>query len=446
MNAAEEQETSVRAVFTLAWPVMVSMLSYTAMSVVDTLFVARLGTTPLAAVGLAAVLVFFTQSFGAGLMGGVRVLVSQATGAGDHQTSARLGWQGIWIGLPLGVAISLLSLLPPDLFNLLGATPDVAEQADRFFSIRVLGAPLVLLNIGISAWFQGRGDTKTPMRATLLGNAINIALDPLLIFGLWGFPALGVAGAALSTVVAMVFSVFYLALHAAPMLRTVCSSADWRLLRPTLDMGVPIGVRYTLDMGSFVIFSAMITLVGPVELAAHIIVVRICSVSFLPGHAVGEAAGVLVGQFVGSNRPHLARPVISSSIKLAIAIMASWGVVFMLAPDLLVAPFQTEAAVTVVAVNILMVAAAFQVFDALLMAIGGGLNGAGDTRWVMVASLMGAWMVKVPAAYVGAFIFELGAVGAWLGFTLELVLLSIAYVIRLRSKAWLKGAALSFTG
>jgi MATE family multidrug resistance protein len=284
------------------------------------------------------------------------------------------------------------------------------------------------------------------MRATLLGNAINIALDPLLIFGLWGFPALGVAGAALSTVVAMVFSVFYLALHAAPMLRTVCSSADWRLLRPTLDMGVPIGVRYTLDMGSFVIFSAMITLVGPVELAAHIIVVRICSVSFLPGHAVGEAAGVLVGQFVGSNRPHLARPVISSSIKLAIAIMASWGVVFMLAPDLLVAPFQTEAAVTVVAVNILMVAAAFQVFDALLMAIGGGLNGAGDTRWVMVASLMGAWMVKVPAAYVGAFIFELGAVGAWLGFTLELVLLSIAYVIRLRSKAWLKGAALSFTG
>lgn len=126
--------------------------------------------------------------------------------------------------------------------------------------------------------------------------------------------------------------------------------------------------------------------------------------------------------------------------------MASWGVVFMLAPDLLVAPFQTEAAVTVVAVNILMVAAAFQVFDALLMAIGGGLNGAGDTRWVMVASLMGAWMVKVPAAYVGAFIFELGAVGAWLGFTLELVLLSIAYVIRLRSKAWLKGAALSFTG
>ena len=83
MNASETRETSVRAIFDLAWPIMVSMLSYTAMSIVDTLFVSRLGTDPLAAVGLAAVLVFFTQSFGAGLMGGVRVLVSQSTGAGD---------------------------------------------------------------------------------------------------------------------------------------------------------------------------------------------------------------------------------------------------------------------------------------------------------------------------------------------------------------------------
>ena len=446
MNATETSETSVRAVFALAWPVMVSMLSYTAMSVVDTLFVARLGTKPLAAVGLAAVLVFFTQSFGAGLLGGVRVLVSQATGADNPRQAARLAWQGLWIALPLGVAMSLLSLAPPELFNLLGATDDVAEQADRFFSIRVLGAPLVLLNIGLSAWFQGSGDTKTPMRAALWSNGINIALDPLLIFGLLGCPKLGVGGAALSTVIAMVFHVMYLAKSAQPGLRGVCSSPDRQLIRSITHMGVPIGVRYTLDMGSFVIFSAMITHAGATELAAHIIVVRICSVSFLPGHAVGEAAGVLVGQFVGANRAHLARRVVWSSVKLAIGIMASWGLIFLLTPKWLVAPFDTEPAVATVVVNILMVAAAFQVFDALVMAIGGGLNGAGDTRWVMFASLLGAWAIKVPAAYVGVFVFELGAIGAWLGFTLELVLLSAAYIYRLRGHAWLKSAALSHTG
>ena len=443
---SEQRETSVAAVFHLAWPVMVSMLSYTAMSVIDTLFVARLGTAPLAAVGLAAIVVFFTQSFGAGLMGGVRVLVSQATGAQDPATAARLGWQVGWLALPLGVAMSLMSLAPPDIFFVLGAEEQVAEYADRFFSIRILGAPLVLLNIGVSAYFQGRGDTVTPMQATLLGNGINLALDPLLIFGLWGFPALGVAGAALATITAMGVQVVYLAYRAWPHLKDAPKSGDKHLLRAILDMGVPIGVRYTLDMGSFVVFSSMITHVGAIELAAHVIVVRICSVSFLPGHAVGEAAGVLVGQFIGADRPHLARPVVRSAIKLAVGIMASWGAVFMLIPELLIMPFDTEPAVTQVASSILLVAAAFQLFDAIVMAVTGGLNGAGDTRWVMMISLLGAWLIKVPGAYVGVFIFELGAMGAWAAFTTELTILSAILLYRLRGKAWLRGAALKPTG
>jgi len=446
MNTAEQQETSVRAIFDLAWPIMVSMLSYTAMSVVDTLFVARLGTAPLAAVGLAAILVFFTQSFGAGLMGGVRVLVSQCTGAGDTQTAARLGWQAIWIAAPLGVAMSLLSLAPPDLFYLLGATEQVAEYSDRFFSVRIIGAPLVLLNIGISAYFQGRGDTKTPMRATLIGNGINIALDPLLIFGLWGFPNLGVAGAALATISAMFVQVVYLGFKVAAHLKPVASSSDKRLIQAVFNMGVPIGIRYTLEMGSFVVFSAMITHVGSMELAAHVIVVRICSISFMPGHAVSEAAGVLVGQFVGADRPHLARPVIVSAIKLAIGIMASWGVVFMAIPELLVQPFDTEPGVALVATNILLVAAVFQIFDALVMGISGGLNGAGDTRWVMIVSLLAAWLIKVPVAYLGTIVLGYGAIGAWCAFTLELFVLAVVLLHRVRGEAWLKGAALNQVG
>ena len=446
MNASETRETSVRAIFDLAWPIMVSMLSYTAMSIVDTLFVSRLGTDPLAAVGLAAVLVFFTQSFGAGLMGGVRVLVSQSTGAGDGKTAANLGWQAIWIAAPLGVVMALMSLAPSDLFTLLGATDTVAEYGDRFFSIRILGAPVVLLNIGMSAYFQGRGDTKTPMHATLLGNGINIALDPLLIFGLWGFPELGVAGAALATITAMSIQVLYLAFRIAPDLRQVDSKFDPRLVRAVCRMGVPIGIRYSLEMGSFVAFSALITHVSPVELAAHIIVVRICSLSFLPGHAVSEAAGVLVGQFIGAGKSQLARPVIRSGIKLAIGIMATWGVIFIAVPDLLVMPFDTEASVASVAAKVLVVAALFQVFDALVMAISGGLNGAGDTRWVMIVSLLAAWMIKVPGAYLATIVLGLGAMGAWCAFTVELLVLACIFLHRMRGDKWLQGAALAEPG
>ena len=199
-------------------------------------------------------------------------------------------------------------------------------------------------------------------------------------------------------------------------------------------------------MGSFVVFSSMITFVGPVELAAHIIVVRICSVSFLPGHAIGEAAGVLVGQFVGAGRRELALPVSWSATKLAIAIMASWGVVFWLAPAYLVAPFDAEPAVTAVAIKILMVAAAFQLFDAVVMALSGSLNGAGDTKWVMVVSLLCAWLIKVPFAYLFAFSAGLGAQGAWLGFTVELILLSGLVVWRIRGNQWLNHSILPSAG
>jgi len=446
MNEADKKETSVRSVFELAWPVMVGMLSYTFMSVVDTIFVSRLGTDPLAAVGLASILVFFSQSFGAGLMGGVRVLVAQATGAAKHTVAARISWQGLWIALPLGAAMATLSLLPPSLFSLLGATDAVAELSDQFFSIRVLGAPLVLTNLAMSAWFQGRGDTKTPMRAALYGNTINIALDPFLIFGLAGMPKLGIAGAATATIIAMFVQVVYLSRSILPHIRHVPRAADPTLLKPLWHVGAPIGVRYLLEMGSFVAFSAMITFVGPVSLAAHIIVVRICSISFLPGHAIGEAAGVLVGQFVGANRHDLARPVMWSSTKLAVGVMMSWGLIFWLGPSVLLRPFNAEPAVTDIAVSILLIAAAFQVFDAVAMAVSGGLNGAGDTRWVMGVSLLGAWFIKVPFAYWFIFGLDLGAPGAWLGFTVELVVLSIFLVRRARGNAWLSHAVLPDSG
>ena len=445
MPTEYKPDTSVRAVFDLAWPVMVSMLSYTTMSVVDTLFVSRLGTDPLAAVGLASILVFFSQSFGAGLMSGVRVLISQATGANEHTLARRFAWQGIWMAIPLGIMMAALSLLPPDLFHLLGATDSVAFLADDFFDIRVLGAPLVLTNIALSAWFQGRGDTKTPMHASLWGNAINIGLDPILIFGLLGAPALGIAGAATATVMSLFIQVLYLGLNIREQIRGVPNFIDLRLCRSVWHIGAPIGVRYMLNMGSFVVFSSMITMVGAAELAAHIIVVRICSISFLPGHAIGEAAGVIVGQFVGAQQKGSCRPVVVSAIKLSASIMVSWGFIFITIPALLIAPFAAAPDVSLTAQKLLYVAAAFQLFDALVMSIVGGLNGAGDTRWVMVSTLACAWFIKVPAGYFGAFVLGLGAVGAWLGFTVELLVLSALCIRRVCGQRWLNRAELPAT-
>ncbi len=437
-NVIAVSGTSVRDVFRLAWPVMVSMLSYTAMGVVDTLFVSRLGTEPLAAVGFAATLVFTSQSFGAGLMAGVRVVVAQLHGAGQDRLGIRVAWQGLWLAAGLGVVVACLSMLGPGIFSQLGASTTVALHADGFFAIRVMGAPAVFCILCLSAWFQGRGDTRTPMVATLLSNGLNIVLDPIFIFG-WGFvPALGVSGAALSTVISLCLGMGFMVLRSHRALSTEDAGPSRLLMRAVVRMGGPIGVRYFLEMCSFAVFAAMLATVGAIDLAAHVVVVRIISVSFLPGHAVSEATGVLVGQFVGAGTRERAWEAFRSALWLSIAIMAGCGVFFIVVPGVLLWPFQAEAGVVIVARDLLLIAAIFQVFDAFVMAAHGAMNGAGDTRFVMVSSVIVTWVVKLPIAWWLAMVVGMGASGAWIGLTAEIVVLGVVCWFRIRSGRWLE--------
>jgi MATE family multidrug resistance protein len=234
----------------------------------------------------------------------------------------------------------------------------------------------------------------------------------------------------------------YLGWKARGILRTVDSRLDPALVASVVRMGGPIGMRYFLEMGSYLVFTAIITRVGPIELAAHVVVVRICMVSFLPGHAVGDACGVLVGQFVGAAQTDRAQMVVRSGIKLGICIMLGWGMVFCTVPDLLVAPFQVEASAVNVAIQLLYIAALFQVFDAVVMVLQGSMSGAGDTRFVMVSTLITSWLIKVPLGAYLALGVGMGAVGSWLGFMAELIILSLICALRMRSDAWLSHRAL----
>ena len=168
------------------------------------------------------------------------------------------------------------------------------------------------------------------------------------------------------------------------------------------------------------------------------IVLRIVSVSFLPGHAIGEASGVFVGQAVGAGRPELARPAWRSSVVVAIAIMTLMGFLFVLVPRPLLAVFDAAPEVVEIAIGLMAVAAAFQLADALAMVGIGSLTGAGDTRFVMVMSVAGGWLVQLPVAWLFVFGLDLGAVGAWLGLLFEIGVLAAIATWRVRGSAWLE--------
>ena len=438
------ERVGLREVSVLAWPICISMLSYTAMIVADSIFVGWLGTAELAAMGLAAPAVFLIFALGMGVVRGTKVVVSQRTGAGDDKAVHRALWQALWLGSVLGVPVMLLSGLGPALFSVMGGSEDVNAHATTYFAARALGAPLTFLGVGLAAWFEGRGDTRTPMKINVLANAVNIALDPLFIFGFGAVPAFGVGGAAWSTVAAQALSlVLYLVAAWRRVDRSVSRRPSTRLMGAIARVGLPMGTRGFLELIAWNVFVSLLARVGEAHLAAHVVVLRIVSVSFLPGYAIGEAGAVLVGQALGARRPDLAVQAWRASTRLAVAVMLACAVVFVVVPQALVLPFGVEPAVLELSVTLLAIASLFQVFDAVAMAGQGALNGAGDTRFVMLSSVTISWAFNLPMAFIVVRWMELGATGAWLVLTGELVLLSVVTSLRIRSGRWLEvGAAM----
>lgn len=430
-----------REVLELSWPIVASMLSFTVMGLVDTLFVGRLGTGPLAAVALGHIAAWLPLSFGAGLLTGTKILVSQRIGAGEAGAARRLAWQGLWLAGILGAVSAAVSLIGPWLLPLLGAEPGWLGPALDYWDLRLLGAPMFLACTALNGWFHGTGSPRPAMVATILGNVANIALDPLFIFG-WGpVPAMGAGGAGLATSLGFTVSTLWLLRAATPALRGERAGLDWTALRATVSMGLPAGGRMVLEVASFLVFAAILARAGEVALAAHVLVIRIVSVSFLPGHAIGEAAGVLVGQAVGGRDPARARATWRIAAGLALALMGAFGLLFLVAPGALLAPFSPEPALGHVAAQLLAIAALFQLFDAVAMVGLGALNGAGDTRFVLGLSVACAWVVKLPLGYALALPMGMGAAGAWIGLTFEIAVVAVVVVARLRGRAWLGAAA-----
>ena len=426
-----------RQVLHLAWPFMVSMLSQTAMTLADTLFVARLGTAPLAGIGLGSVASYVLLAAGFGLTGGVRVLVAQATGGQRTEQVRVLAWQALWITLALGLLGLLLVPLSAWVVALFGASGEVAAHATDYLWIRVAGSGPAVAMLALAAWFQGRGDTRTPMVANVLANLLNIALDPPFIFGSGPLPALGVAGAAVTTVVAQCVGTAILAAAAWPVLRRTSARPRLDLLRRMMQVGAPMALRGVLSVAGFAVFVALLARAGDAHLGAHVVVMRIVSVSFLPGHAIGEASGVLAGQALGAGRADLARQAFWAGTRLASLVMGAMALLFVALPRPLLAIFDPSPEVADIAVRLMLIGAAFQLFDAVAMVAQGVLNGVGDTRFTLLAGVGTMWLVNLPLGWLLGLHLGMGATGAWLALTAEIIVFAAVTLLRIRGSGWL---------
>ena len=420
----------------LAWPIAVSMLSYSVMTLVDTLFAGRLGATSLGAVGFGGIVTFTLLCFAIGLLQGAKVLVAQAVGAGRRDKIAGHIGSALVAALSLGALVAIVGQLVALALPALASGSASVRLAQRYVSIRVLGAPVILVAFAIREIRCALGDSRSPMRTALIANALHIPLNATLIFG----AGLGVRGAAISTVLAQTLE--------ATLLIVVQRSDGLGLRaftrRDVEDLwqtGWPLGLERLFNVGAFSALVTLLARVGDADLAAHQIAHQLNLFALLPMIAIAEASAVLTGQAVGANEDQLVLRIAKVATKAGAAYGALCALVYVTLGPAIAGALTSDPGVRRIAVHLLWIAAAWQAFDAAYLVAAAVLRGAGDVRFATLSMVTIAWVVAPPLAVLLAQSLGLGAVGGWLALLAEWAAGAVVLWARVLRRGW-HGAAI----
>ncbi len=432
----------IREVVLLAHPVVLTQLSQTLMFAVDAAMVGRLGATELGAVGFGGIWIWTTLCFFMGAVSGVQTFVSQEHGAGTSHRTGRWVWHALAGVLPLALAgISLFVSTLPAWLALLGPSEALQSNCIAYVHGRAFGLPADLGCLAIAAFFRGIGDTKTPLYVTLGANVVNGTLAYGLIFGSFGLPAWGVFGAGVATSVAT--WVYLLAILGCFLRPGLARRFDTRTVRVTLDgvrrylrTSLPIGGQWVLDMSAFALFSTLVARMGDVPMAANQALLNLLSFTFMLAYGISIACATLVGRYVGAGDHLAAERSYRTSLGLGLALAGVVALAFLLVPGPLFRIFTDDPGVLALGGPLLLLAAAFQLLDALGIVAGGALRGAGDTRWPFLVQTGLAWGLRVPLVYLFGVVLGKGVVGAWLAELVHIWVLGCVFALRVRSGAW----------
>lgn len=415
----------------LSWPIVVSMLSYSVMTLVDTIFVARLGQEALAGVGLGGVTYFVLMCFPMGTLYAVKTLVSQALGAGHAERAPLYLGAGLKFAVVVGLAMTAIGAVGSPFLRELTASAASGAAASEYLQLRSLGLTAVLTRIAIEQARTGLGDSRSPMRAALITNVVNIGLDYLFIVVL----ERGVAGAAVATVIANVIGLAVMAWLQRPDGFGV-RAAGARQIRAVLSLGLPSGVQMGLEVTSYSVVVAMLSRMSDLDAAANQIGIQIFHFAFLPYMAIGEGTSVMAGQAVGAGRRDLVGRVAAIGVVPILCYSSLCGLAFWFGDRLLASAFTDDAALVALAANLLRIGAAVQLLDGSNILARTILRGTGDVRVTAWLAIGLTWVVLPPLTWTLGATYGLGAVGAWYALGVELTIGAALFWTRLLRGHW----------
>jgi putative MATE family efflux protein len=428
-----------REVLRLAVPAFVALVAEPAFLLADAAIVGRLGTAPLAGLGVASAALAAAAGVFVFLAYGTTGVVARRMGAGDRSGALTAGLDGVWLALLLGGATgAALLLLAGPVADAFGASVAAAGAARTYLRISALGLPAMLVTMAATGVLRGLQDTRTPLLVALAGFTSNIALNALLVLGLgWG-----IAGSATGTVLAQNGMALTLVTVVLRGVRTSAAGPDglprlrphpWRVLAAA-RLGVPLLVRTLALRGVLLLTTWAAAAGGDVPLAAYQVSSTVWTLLTFALDALAIAAQALTGRALGAGDAAGARALTALMVRWGVLGGVLLGALVLASAPLLPAGFTTDPAVRAALVGALVVVAVQQPLSGLVFVLDGVLIGAGDGRWLAGAQVL-LLLAYVPVAFVVRS-QELSAAGLWWGFAIFMALRGLALSWRARGDAW----------
>jgi len=422
----------VKATILLAAPIVITQLAHISLSFVDTVMVGRLGPAALAGVALGNTVFFNTLMFCMGLLMAVGPMVSHAFGAGDHEVIGRSVRQGLWMTLCLSAIATPIVMNGGTILKWLGQSDENAALAGSYLFAIGWGVFPFLGFIALRSFVEAVSRPKIVTAIALGGVFVNIALNYVLMYGKFGFPAMGLVGTGWASAIVYTIDFLLLLIYIAKQkafseyrIFSRLGKPDSHYFRELFRIGYPIGSSMGIEMSLFMLTVIMMGWIGTTQLAAHQVAIQCAAFTFMVPLGIGMATSVRVGQAVG-RRDNLGKTVAGYvGIGLSTLFMFLTAVVFWLVPRFVVGIYldiqdPQNLLVVDLAVRLLFLAAIFQVFDGIQVATMGALRGMKDTKTPMKIAMFSYWAVGLVTGYILAFPLGYEEEGLWIGLVMGL--------------------------
>ncbi len=427
----------------LGFPIMLSNLSQTLMGSVDTIMVGRLSMEALAAAGLGNVFMF-TFIFPLTMISvGVRIKASRRFGEGKFSAIGTVLDNSLILAAGIGVIFTtILVAAGPSIMQMINEDPVVGSLAGSYIRIRFLSTPVIMLIVCLQAFFEATGRTHITMYSTVLLNALNAVFNAVLIFGLLGFPALGLMGAAwgsfLATIFGFLFLLFLVIRPREKIAYRVFTSKNVERQEATslFKLSLPTMLETFANIFSFFIFVWIHNFIGTVALAAAAVLNTIYGLVFLPAVGLGKATGILVSQSLGANRPDRGKEVVHESLKMGFIMSCVIAITGIILAVPILSLYTTDAQVIQMARIPLIILLTGSSLNSMGMVSHQAIIGAGLTRWAFKAQVFICYVLYLPVVYFLGVHLGLGIMGTYMGEASYFIWVFLVFFWKFRKGDW----------